>query len=64
MAKKKTTTKKTAVSQPSAYEVLIPCSNDATHKHFKIGDTVKDGDFSTAVLINWCDIDPPVLRAK
>ena len=52
-------TKETAVKQ---YKVLIPCTSNATGKKYAIGDTITGNDFSTAVIINWCQITPPVLQ--
>lgn len=55
MAKQKT--KKTAV-----YEVLIPCSKG--DDHYDVGDTVTGANFSRTVILNWCEIEPPVLKIK
>lgn len=46
------------------YEVLIPCSNDKTGKRYAAGDVVTHKDFDTAVIRNWLEIDPPVLRVR
>lgn len=46
----------------AVYEVLIPCSND--NGAYDVGDAVTAVNFSRTVILNWCEIVPPVLRIK
>ena len=45
-----------------SYEVLVNCRNDKTGKAFKVGDTVKTGDFPAAVIKAWMAMGKPVLK--
>lgn len=54
---------KTKKKKPT-YRVLIACDNNATSKHYDVGDVVTDADFETAVIENWLACVPPVLEAE
>ena len=57
MANKKT-------KQVTEYEVLIACGNSETGATFEPGDIVTLDDFSQAVIDNWLQITPPVLKER
>lgn len=44
------------------YTVLISCGDGK--KEYGPGDTVTDKDFKAAVIKNWLEIEPPVLKVK
>lgn len=46
------------------YIALTNVTNGKTGVNFEAGDTVKDGDFTAAVIKNWLEIEPPVLEVK
>jgi hypothetical protein len=44
------------------YMVLVPIRSDTTKKRYMPGDVITEGYFAKAIIQNWLEAKPPVLR--